>query len=623
MLDGFTISGGNANGSYPNNDGGGMFNLNGSPSLTNVTFSENSASNRGGGMYNESSNPSLLNVTFSGNSASNRGGGMYNIASISSLTNVIFSGNSAYYGGGMYNNASSPSLTNVTFSGNSANYGGGMSNIYSISNPLIQNSIFWNNTAISGVSISNAESSTPTIRYSLVQGCNPGGGSWDSDCGANGGNNFNDADPLFVTPVDPATAPTTSGDLRLRLGSPAIDVGDNNADLDGAESGTTTISDIAADLTGNPRIVNATVDLGAYEKIPTPEMDVQGNGLSIPDGDATPEAVEDTEFGGVEPNGGTVSHTFTIKNNGDAELTLNGTPLVAVSGTNAASFTVTTQPSSPVTASGGTTAVTVEFDPSSLGIHSATLSIANNSDYQNPYTFDIQGFGRGILYAKSAAAGDCSTWINACTLQTALTNATSGDEIWVMAGTHKPDTTARAETFQLKNGVKVYGGFAGTESDLNERNWENNTTILSGDIGEPSDDTDNIYHVVTGSGTDSSTLLDGFTISGGNANGSYPDDRGGGMYNNSGSPSLMNVTFSGNSADYGGGMYNESNSPSLTNVTFIGNSATQYGGGMHNNGSSPSLTNVTFSGNSAYYGGGMHNNGSSPLIQNSIFWNNA
>ncbi|MBI4675461.1 MAG: hypothetical protein HY741_27770 [Chloroflexi bacterium] len=86
----------------------------------------------------------------------------------------------------------------------------------------------------------------------------------------------------------------------------------------------------------------------------------------------------------------------------------------------------------------------------------------------------------GTLYAAPVAAGsgDCSSWSNACTLQTALTGATSGDEIWVKAGVHKPGA-ARTNTFTLKSGVAVYGGFAGTESQLSDRNFANNATILS------------------------------------------------------------------------------------------------------------------------------------------------
>ena len=91
----------------------------------------------------------------------------------------------------------------------------------------------------------------------------------------------------------------------------------------------------------------------------------------------------------------------------------------------------------------------------------------------------------GVRYAKPAASGtgDCSSWANACTLQTALTGAASGDEIWAAAGTHKPTAgTDRTATFQLKDGVAVYGGFAGTETARTQRDPAANVTILSGDI---------------------------------------------------------------------------------------------------------------------------------------------
>jgi len=217
----------------------------------------------------------------------------------------------------------------------------------------------------------------------------------------------------------------------------------------------------------------------------------------------------------------------------------------------------------------------------------------------------------GVRYAKPTASGtgSCGSWANACSLQTALSGAGPGDEIWVKTGTHKPTSgTDRTATFQLKSGVAVYGGFAGTESTRSERDTTANLTILSGDLlGDDGANFanygENSYHVVTGSGTDSSTILDGFTVRGGNAVGSY----GGGMFNYSSSPSLTNVTFIDNKADLGGGMFNYSSSPSLTNVTFHDNKAAYGGGGMNSDGgSNPSLTNVTFSGNSAdAYGGGM------------------
>ena len=269
----------------------------------------------------------------------------------------------------------------------------------------------------------------------------------------------------------------------------------------------------------------------------------------------------------------------------------------------------------------------------------------------------------GVLYAAPVAqgSGNCSSWTNACTLQTALTNAVSGDEIWVKRGVHYPGAAGnRNATFTLRNGVALYGGFAGTETSRNERNWQTNLTILSGDIDRNDINTDgnyiaetwndiqgnNAYHVVTGGGTNNTAVLDGFVITAGQAN--Y---RGGGMYNDSSSPTLSNLTFSGNTATWdGGGMYNYDNSnPTLTNVTFSGNTALSYhgggmyndlsnptltnvtfsnnfagntGGGMSNESSAPTLTHVTFSGNSAEFGGGMENTSSSPTLTNVIFNNN-
>lgn len=125
-----------------------------------------------------------------------------------------------------------------------------------------------------------------------------------------------------------------------------------------------------------------------------PEMNVKGNSTSIADGDATPTTNDDTDFGSVGV-GSNHSHTFTIENLGTANLTLSGNPKVAVGGTNANQFSVTTQPSSPVAASGTTTFV-VKFAPTSKGVKTATLSIANDDTDENPYNFSIQGTGARV-----------------------------------------------------------------------------------------------------------------------------------------------------------------------------------------------------------------------------------
>jgi hypothetical protein len=119
---------------------------------------------------------------------------------------------------------------------------------------------------------------------------------------------------------------------------------------------------------------------------------ITGNSVSIPDGDSTPSTTDHTDFGSALLSGGTVVRTFTIANNGTVSLTLSGTPLVAVSGTHAADFTVTALPTSPVTASGSTT-FQVTFTPSGSGTRTATLTLANDDSVVGSYDFAIQGTG--------------------------------------------------------------------------------------------------------------------------------------------------------------------------------------------------------------------------------------
>jgi parallel beta-helix repeat protein len=254
----------------------------------------------------------------------------------------------------------------------------------------------------------------------------------------------------------------------------------------------------------------------------------------------------------------------------------------------------------------------------------------------------------GIFYVDADAGGadDGSSWVDAYTdLQDALDAASAGAQIWVAEGTYTPRWQSdpldpRTASFQLENEVAIYGGFAGTESNLTDRDWEANPTILSGDLnGDDGPDFanngENSYHVFyhsAGTDLDGTAVLDSFIITGGNANGgAIYHNRGGGMhnagdpYNDGSSPTLANCTFSGNWADYGGGMYNyHGSSPTLINSTFSGNWA-DYGGGMHNwDFSSPTLINCTFLGNSAGYGGGMSNSyDSSPTLTNCTFLGNS
>ena len=129
--------------------------------------------------------------------------------------------------------------------------------------PVIHNSILWNNKDSSGTGTitSTIYNATIILAYSLAQGTG-GSSNWTSDPSfVNIGGNI-DTDPMFVTPIDPSTAPTTTGNLRLQTGSPAIDAGDN-----------TFVAGVPVDLDGKPRIIDGnldgtpTVDMGAYETL--------------------------------------------------------------------------------------------------------------------------------------------------------------------------------------------------------------------------------------------------------------------------------------------------------------------------------------------------------------------
>ena len=159
VLDGFTIAAGNANGADPNNQGGGLYNNAGNPTLRNLKFIDNSAIN-GGGMANTNGSPMLVRVIFSSNDAG-AGGGLYNYSYLSNpvLNNVVFAGNSASpSGGGMYSDSAAATLTSVTFSSNTASSGGGMYGIDIGVTPL-RNVTFYGNSAANGGGIYIAESS--------------------------------------------------------------------------------------------------------------------------------------------------------------------------------------------------------------------------------------------------------------------------------------------------------------------------------------------------------------------------------------------------------------------------------------------------------------------------------
>jgi len=293
------------------------------------------------------------------------------------------------------------------------------------------------------------------------------------------------------------------------------------------------------------------------------------------------------------------------------------------------------------TANANNTAITALTDET--GTNNGTLA---NFTLDGTTSNWVNSLG-GVSYVNINATGanNGTSWSNAYTsLQVALDNITMAeDQIWVAAGTYLPteapdESTAdtRDQAFHFNTNIHLYGGFAGTETAINQRTI-GNETILSGDLGIPNDIADNTYHVLVTVNLTLDAIIDGFTITNGNANGSsntmsYSNVNiirtfGGGMFNGASSPNINNISFISNTANSGGGMVNNpDSSPNITNVSFIGNNANHnfaFGGGMFNNGTSPSLTNVSFSNNiSNHKGGGMYNNFGAPNITNVSFSNN-
>ncbi len=249
-----------------------------------------------------------------------------------------------------------------------------------------------------------------------------------------------------------------------------------------------------------------------------------------------------------------------------------------------------------------------------------------------------------IRYVKQGGSGDGSSWANASGDLQAIINTPGVTEVWVAKGTYKPmadpsgntnPSDARFKTFVMRNGVGIYGGFAGSETELSQRDWKNNLTTLSGDFNDNdvisgsggtlsiTGNGENSYNVILNfeNGLDHTALLDGFTITGGNANkGGIKHGHGGGVNNLESSPAFANCTFTGNaSSSAGGGMANWGSTIVLTNCHFSKNIAGS-GGGLFSTSIVPApskvtLTNCSFTGNYANIssGGGMHSISSGPL----------
>ncbi|WPV66137.1 MBG domain-containing protein [Chitinophaga sp. LS1] len=273
-------------------------------------------------------------------------------------------------------------------------------------------------------------------------------------------------------------------------------------------------------------------------------------------------------------------------------------------------------------------------------------------------TFVINAYAQtpdanGIVYVKTGGTGTGASWANASgnlsdALKAATTN-TAIKQIWVSGGTWLPNYPAdfssadnRDKTFLLVKDVKLYGGFAGTETTLAERNLSltANKTILSGDLGTVDDLNDNAYHVMIASGDVGTAEINGITImKGTSTTGSSTNTltvngngimriAGGGIILYGAAPAINNVIICGNQAIAGAGVYiGYNSSPKITNCIINGNyaniSGSGNGGGLFAYQSTPLFTNVVIAGNNAAgWGGALAISSSTLTFNNSIIYGN-
>jgi hypothetical protein len=225
-----------------------------------------------------------------------------------------------------------------------------------------------------------------------------------------------------------------------------------------------------------------------------------------------------------------------------------------------------------------------------------------------------EGVCRTVIFVKADASGACDgiSWANAFTVvQDALDAAAEGIEVWIARGQYVRKGS-NAEVARLKQGVRVFGGFAGTELRLEERDLgAGNETRLEGQNG---------VRVVVGA---ADSALDGVTITGG----LYPAGDGGGVYLlNATGFKIANCVITGNSAHWGGGIYLLGSDAEITDTAISANAAVD-GGGIFNQNSEVRLTGCTISGNISQGaiggGGGIFNDNSTSAVTNCVFHGNS
>ncbi|MBN1518220.1 right-handed parallel beta-helix repeat-containing protein [Candidatus Sumerlaeota bacterium] len=637
---------------------GGMYLTCSNPALTDCVISGNTTfafySSGIGGMSLSDSNPALVNCiirnNFGGGLWAGGCGGMSLSRSNPTLINCIINSNSGIDGGGMSLGYSSPALINCTLSNNHSNRAG--ISIGSDSYPEIVNTIIEGH---SGYGIhEGSSSSNPTAISHCLFFNNTNGDYYDYDNGSQIGGatiNANVAEATNCFGGDPLFENKADGNYRLQNGSAALDRG--------------LLSRMpATDIAGVSRPgSDGLADIGAYEApaayTPAPDTNPPVSSiLTIPE--LTTSEIFELSYSVVDVDRG-VQYVRLYYHKEGGEWTQYG---------------------------GNYTASPISFNSSSTGgdgnYEFYTRGMDNAGNFESaPAEADVHTFVAGIIgpvvCVKTDATGNGTgiDWVNACnTISFGLTiaEAHGTQEVWVAGGTY-------SEVITMPSNVMLRGGYEGLSGTSGIRDIDLYVTIIDGSTarnGEPA------YHVVTMRSTTSATL-EGFTITGGNADGGFTiiglqqseyydpyssircgsgvycsyvnatntiancqiigneANYGGGLGLENSNPTVIDCMIDGNEAisflyhiyqnhqyrlggGLGGGIFLKSSHPTLSNCVFFANTASVNGGGIYLDSSDPTVINCTLSGNhceDSSKGGGIYiGDNSQPVILNTIFEGN-
>ncbi len=543
-LEGFTIAGGGTflSGTFPYERNGGGVYLTGGASISNCVVKNNSAY-EGGGIYILYSGYTF-NSAIESNYASAGGGGVrFTDAGASAVRNSRIVGNTSPNAGGVHIYHSGR-LQNCLIADNTGSQNtGGVFVDWGSQGAFIENCTIAGNSApvYGGLGyVINGAS----VRNSIIFGNN--GGNWS------GGNyTYCDTTPLPAGVGNISTDPLF-GDSQYRLagGSPCINAGNNG------------LATEPTDLDGNSRILNGIVDMGAYEFAGYP---VTITPPQVPSGPATGLVYQTLAFassGATSSDGCDVEYRFDW---GDGSLSDWGSAIRSNTWTEPGIFAISAQARCVTNAA-------------ALSAWSDTITLVTVQPPSVPTVRYVAKTGTAVPpYTNWATA--------ALNIQDAIAISSSGDSIYVDDGIYAERINFLGKTISLASRLALDG----------DASHVSQTIIDGGDLGR----------VVTFSGGEGpDTLLAGFTITNGYAQGAAPGGHGGGIGCFSAEPRLQDLVIAGNRADQeGGGIYMAHSSPTLRNVSVRGNLAAN-GGGIRVSYGAPEIANIRVEENNGPDGGG-------------------